>query len=126
MEIETKTATGKVLNWLVAKCVGVTSFDKWHAAYLWPNGEDKYPSIIFEPTSNWEQGGPIVEKMMRERGLLIEALDAHYAKTLPAFKATFDGGETVYRADTWLTAGLLAFVASVKGEHVEVPDELLL
>lgn len=134
MQIETKTVSGTTLDWLVAVCVYADS--ETHTPVL-VNGKvviriedyDNNPmgEFDFNPTEDWSTGGPIVEQMIRENHFHIEAVEVQYAASLPAFKASFqsNGWTTVWRGQTWLKAGLLAYVARIFGDNVEVPAELL-
>ena len=124
MKIKTSELSGAVLDWAVAKCEG-REIESIHPGYhinvwridpLTGEAEFVYP---YKPSTNWEQGGPIIE---RERIATLcpssgEFWDARDAKrfTLPAI---------YYRGPTPLIAAMRCFVASKLGDEIEIPDEL--
>lgn len=112
MKIKTTELTGPALDWAVAKC----EYDELAAARIqWPQYTKHFPLV--SPSTDWSQGGPIIER---------ERLGVGY---------TTEGGATwlAARTDdpfyisgpTPLVAAMRCFVASQLGDEVEVPDELL-
>jgi hypothetical protein len=114
MGIKTSELTGTALDWAVAKCEAV----KLHPMpqngvmeihFSQPNGGNS-----FSPSTDWAQGGPIIE------GYGIElALIANHWKAAIAFS-----GKEVQRGPTPLIAAMRCYVASKLGDEVEVPKEL--
>jgi len=117
MKIETSELEGAALNWTVAKCEGLLAFGyENHRGLLLATlstGESEH----FNPTIDWAQGGPIIE---RER-ITLDAVDC---------------GETWIAQDFWkeepealgptpLIAAMRCYVAFKLGNEVDVPDELL-
>jgi len=100
--------TGSALNWAVAKCEG-------YRLDLVPEGE-------YKPSTDWAQGGPIIE---RER-MDIECWDFH---SMP-WKASMwwddesSSGDIEMYGLTPLIAAMRCYVASKMGDEVEVPEEI--
>jgi len=111
--MKTSELTGAALDWAVAKCENLTNWDDDRLCFInVPHGED------FEPSTNWAQGGPVIE---RER-LLIQpeigkegAGNAWYCVAITPHDAY---GETP------LVAAMRCFVASQLGDEVDIPEEL--
>ena len=106
--MKTSELSGPALDWAVAKCEGLTYWDDDRLCFAnEPHGED------FKPSTDWAQGGPIIE---REK-----------------IELTHDGFEwwariwadEDYEGPTPLIAAMRCYVASQLGDEVEVPDELL-
>jgi hypothetical protein len=113
--MKTSELTGAALDWAVAKCEVVAV--RWSAAHeqLLVDG---YPYRVWQPHTNWLQGGPIIER---------EGIGLH-----------FDDDDNdpwaarPYLGDTWnlmlgptpLIAAMRCYVASKLGEEVEIPEEL--
>lgn len=100
--MKTSKLTGAALDWAVAKAEG-----KDHVVRA-PN---KY---VYEPSTNWAQGGPIIE---RER---IEVRPYDGKKWIATDNLT---NHTI--GPTPLIAAMRCFVASRLGEEVDVTSELL-
>lgn len=89
--------------------------------------EDAYPNCTvdhveyicrFEPSTNWSQGGPIIEK----NALAVTA----GGKRPIAWQAWIPNGHGHRQpGPTPLIAAMRCYVASKLGEEVEVPDELI-
>ena len=102
MKIKTAELTGAALDWVVAKLEGDMVPDGGVMIQTWPFY-----------SSDWEQGGPIIE---RER---IEL------KPTYAGWAAFLGNKTFANGPTSLIAAMRCYVASKLGDEVEIPEELL-
>lgn len=133
MKIKVSEASGRVLDWLVAKCEGATdlSFDTVSTYWTKLNGKDRAlgangwsDAQRFAPSSEWLYGGPIIERNkinlqfcrdLRDRnGLYIHAeMDTHSHH-----------GYWLGSHDKPLIAAMRCYVVSKLGEEVEVPDEL--
>jgi hypothetical protein len=103
MKIKTNELTGAALDWAVAKCEGGV-------------GENQLLGAWYAPSTNWSQGGPIIER----EGMTI-ALDAF------GWEARHYDGETepwTMTGDTPLIAAMRCYVASKLGDEVEIPEEL--
>jgi hypothetical protein len=111
MKIKISNATNRQLDWLVAKCEGVSITFGVHG----PSGQWEMYS------TNWAQGGPIIER---------ESIELRYHAVVVAGIWYRDGigiDECTHKAidPTPLIAAMRCLVLSKLGEEVEVPDGLL-
>ena len=128
--VQVKDAEGLVLDWMVAKCKGtpaVRMFENSKGFRVYENESMKMQGINFAPSTNWSQGGPIID---REIGNLWKhnKLDPNEPDvwTAAAYRKAPDGTLLYYEdGPTPLIAAMRCYVSSVLGEEVEVPDELL-
>ena len=101
MKIKTSKLTGAALDWAVAKCEG-------YRLDLVPEGE-------YTPSTDWAQGGPIID---RER-ISVASIDPHWQASMPS---------TIYQGEqdgpTPLIAAMRCYVASKLGDEVKIPEEL--
>jgi hypothetical protein len=104
MKIKTNELTGAALDWAVAKCEGY-----W--LDLVPEGE-------YTPSTNWAQGGPIIE---REK---IDVIADPNGKDVWMGRLYLNWVKYEAFATTPLIAAMRCYVASKLGDEVEVPDEL--
>ena len=120
--MKTLELTGAALDWLVAKCEGlkVSKLGPGNKHGVWlVEGDSWYEKRSpYHPSTDWAQGGPIVE---RERICL---------------RDTGDDGDCMWEADdrrdsfgkytgpTPLMAAMRYYVASNLGDEVDVPGEL--
>lgn len=121
-EMKTSELTGAALDWAVAKCEGLLAFGHKRISedcvIKLSTGEFE----TFTPSTNWAQGGPIIER---------EKIDVTFV----------DNGEIVWGAAsrtelphrprhiftqglTPLIAAMRCYVASKLGDEVEIPEEL--
>ena len=112
--MKTNELTGAALDWAVAKCEGEVL------------GEDLFglrPIIAapaftqqFKPSTDWSQGGPIIER---------EKIRLNYGVGEEGFycEAYITAG-TCQHGPTPLTAAMRCYVASKLGDKVDVPEEL--
>ena len=110
MLIKTNELTGAALDWAVAKCEG----KNWN---LVESFLDYYDEGEMHYSTNWTQGGPIIE---REKISLFEGVNDWSAKTSidhPLWDVRWEG-------PTPLTAVMRCYVASKLGDEVEIPDSL--
>ena len=123
MKIKTNKLTGAALDWAVAKCEGGTDFWYDTIATYWIklDGKDralsKGWSQSFTPSTEWAQGGPIIE---RER---ICPCPSNTAAGSP-WSATDLTGHITQFGPTPLIAAMRCYVASKLGDEVDVPEEL--
>jgi len=110
--MKTSELIGTQLDWAVAKCEG------WSAEGLTDiaNG-NVFPEHAF--SSNWAQGGPIIERES------ISVLDANGCWA--ARYSYYDNSQVSrdYFGPTPLIAAMRCYVASKLGDEVDVPEELL-
>lgn len=114
-------AAGVQLNWMVAKAAGLEiesiqtqrSGNKYLNVYITcPLTGEKESTEVWEPTTAWSQGGPLI--LTGCIGLL------------PSGNAWFerDGGAHYSYGETHLISAMRAFVTSVLGSEVAIPKEL--
>ncbi len=100
--MKTSELTGQALDWAVAKCEGYRL--------------DLVPEGSYAPSTDWSQGGPIIE---REKITLRIWDDEDYVH------AYIDTGKEWFEGPTPLIAAMRCYVASKLGDEVEIPQELI-
>jgi hypothetical protein len=115
MKIKTSELTGVALDWAVAECAGYRL--------------DLVPEGSYTPSTNWSQGGPIIE---REKFTVMYDDDWKYDQTDPEDNGErwmADNGDSYYNPTQYgatpLIAAMRFYVASKLGDEVEIPEELL-
>ena len=114
MRLKTSTLTGPALNWAVAKCEEAN-------VYVTQNGLDWMDVdrdhngnwIKYDPSTDWSQGGPIIERENIEIG-----------RTPVEWRAQRYDFIRVAYGPTPLVAAMRCYVASELGDEVDVPDEI--
>jgi hypothetical protein len=124
MKIKTAELTGAALNWAVAMCEGwkyTTARDNT-GQYPWlvKHGKDIDPKQ-YRPSSNWMQGGPIIER--EGISVALERGEPWAAWSKAAFR---DDAEAFGYGETPLVAAMRCHVASKMGDEIEVPEEITL
>jgi len=116
--LEVVELTGAALDWAVAECEGLD----FPAA-------DAFCGI-FTPSTNWSQGGPIID---REDIAMSSKPDGLWAAYAPKGTRLVQHGGQAVEVFNWtykqqgytpLVAAMRCYVASKLGDEVEVPDEL--
>jgi hypothetical protein len=136
MKVRVSEATGPVLDWMVAKAMwGEVAIGTFGPLFR-PSAQFKAPcrygrSIRFKPSTDWSQGGPIIER----EGIAIDCVRcegevASWVAALPYVNEDDDDDDDEVRyseetGPTPLVAAMRCFVVSRLGEEVEVPEELL-
>ena len=117
MKVKTSEAKDQVLSYLVAKCEGLEVYFEDGLVCLVGQPFDTYWKY-WNPTTDWAQGGPIIER----EGINLRALSGALweAETWSA-----EGGQYLLDGSTPLIAAMRCYVASKLGDEVEVPDELV-
>lgn len=112
MKVKTSELTGAALDWAVAKCGGWIKGDITHPKFcrLW---RDQIRTPAAYPSTDWAQGGPIIEKHITK---LEDLGDSWGAEGV---------GVPEHFGPTPLIAAMRCYVASKLGDEVEVPEELL-
>ena len=107
MKIKTSELTGAALDWAVGYIMGekLRILDR---QIVWP--ED------YSPSTNWAQGGPIIER----EGINIIQSGSWFAE----MDADHSGGVIHAEGDTPLIAAMRCFVAAKWNDEVEIPEEL--
>ena len=124
MKTKTNELIGPALDWAVAKSEGerygpptfhVHQNSKGATVYL--NTGMQQSGIPYRPSTDWAQGGPIIE---REGITLRSCIDG------AAWDAELAYEETILApGPTPLIAAMRCYVASKLGDEVDIPEELL-
>ena len=110
MKIKTSELTGAALDWAVAKCEGFdpeTLNTKTGVVYSLRYG-------VYTPSTDWAQGGPIIEREKIEIFIRDEEWFAYSSRSTPED----------FHGPTPLIAAMRCYVASKLGDEVEIPEEL--
>lgn len=111
------------LNWAVAKCQGAgaalcNTHSRGEALLLSDPTTDCDVGDHYDPSTNWAQGGPIIE---REGIALHLGQDGLWWARIPPENLT---PQILTSAPTPLIAAMRCYVASKLGDEVDVPNEL--
>ena len=124
MMIKTSEATPSQINYLVAKIEGV-KFTLAQVYGLW-SVVSEYNYRLYEPATDWAQGGPIIE---REGISLTSYLDEEDPYWIGSVECRYkDFNATAYYEEygpTPLIAAMRCYVVSKLGDTVDVPEELI-
>ena len=101
MKVKTAELSGAALDYAVAQCEGLSHKLHGHVPF----------------STDWAHGGPLID---RELIALWPDMD-----TGRYFASADEGRGTDYTGDNALIAGLRCYVASKRGEEMEIPQELL-
>ena len=115
MKVKTSELIGSALDWAVAKCEGFKYELYEHNRKKWENGP--YRPQHWQPSTNWAQGGPIIER--EELILDLNGKDGWVSIQLSDEGDGFEGF-----GPTPLIAAMRCFVSSKLGEEVDIPKEL--
>jgi hypothetical protein len=108
--MKTSELTGQALDWAVARCeVG----DAAEQAGDW-----------WKPSTDWAQGGPIIEREKIGIQRCIRACEYHGWLALKDESFHDRSGPDEVWGDTPLIAAMRCYVASKLGEEVDIPKEL--
>lgn len=112
MKIKISEATPNQINHLVAVCEGIS---------LNEGNTLKNECDVYSPSTDWEQGGPIIEReqITLEPVSHDEHGDGWLATRIEGPAVCMEFGPTI------LIAAMRCFVASKLGDEVDVPNELV-
>lgn len=129
----TKDLIGAALDWAVAKCEGILDpvhgepqprvvfySDQWDRYMRLNPPPQVYYSDRYEPSTDWAQGGPIIER----EGITVSKEDGGWSAYFRDNLFNDDGSEHWQTGPTPLIVAMRCFVASKLGPVVEVPEEL--
>ena len=122
-KMKTSELTGVLLDWAVAKCEGRgIEFDDPSDPWLTRDGISDQPLHSYTPSTEWAQGGPIIERGgMSMRYSEKDARGAWYAVLGPN---RFLSPDHEGSGPTPLIAAMRCYVASKLGDEIEIPEEL--
>jgi hypothetical protein len=111
MKVKTSELQGAALDWAVAKCEGwvAGTNDDDLVSFVLESSSDE---MHFWPSTDWAQGGPIIE---REQIALYLGGDDEWMA---------DDGWKRATGPTPLVAAMRGYVAMKLGDEVEIPEEL--
>ena len=121
MKIKTSDLSDIALDWAVTKCekpeISLDHFMAMHGHYAYDSGTYLY-------STNWAQGGPIIERW--EIGIKRRApcMKGEEWEASPSITAKGAGGKFGC-GPTPLIAAMRCYVASKLGDEVEIPKKLL-
>jgi|Laugrespbdmm15sd_2_1035082.scaffolds.fasta_scaffold61191_2 hypothetical protein len=120
--MKTSELTGAALDWAVAKCMGhrvAENYGSYIRIYL-PDPKQAGYTLAFCPSTDWAQGGPIIE---REGVSTVQQGDA-----AEWVASVYDHSAEDWRLHTTgptpLIAAMRCYVASKMGDEIEIPTEL--
>ena len=118
MKIKVSEATNLTLDWLVAKASQPVYSDAALVAAV-RGGYDGIGAYHepFNPSTNWAQGGPIIER---------ERISIRQWPNVPLVHAYMPQDDAPWASDgtSPLIAAMRAYVTSKLGDEVDVPEEL--
>jgi hypothetical protein len=127
MKIKTSELTGAALDWAVAVAEGREPRSKW----LWASGcFVGAPPCPYPPSTDWSQGGPIIERELLEVTPRFHSAGYEHPKGQWYWMAFVLGPNNMdenheQHGPTPLIAAMRCYVASKLGDEVDVPEELL-
>jgi hypothetical protein len=114
MKIKTNELTDRALDWAVAKCEGPNSVAACYYVDDLPVYLDEAPIPEWKPSTDWAQGGPIIER----EGMQIQTFMDKWLASIPKPFVQQEG-------PTPLIAAMRCYVASKLGDIIDIPEELL-
>ena len=119
MKIKTQDMTPIALNWAVAKAHGENPVIENGVVYSLKTIAHREYKLVWEPSINWGQGGPVIER---------ERIEIFYIRVdndnEPEWGAGKYGTLVEQSGPTPLIAAMRCYVASKMGNEVDVPDEI--
>lgn len=128
MKVKTSELSGAPLDWAVAQITkpnrAMISGAGRSAKTIYIPKRSQY--YVYAPSSNWKQGGPIIEREQLCVGYKHQ-LDSYYVPVIDpsvlCWARTTAGGHLKY-GPTPLIAAMRCYVASKLGDEIEIPEEL--
>ncbi len=121
--IKVSEATPSQINYLVAKIEGV-KFTLAQVYGLW-SVVIEYNYRLYEPATDWSQGGPIIEEEGISLTSYLDEEDPYWIGSVECQYKNFNA--TAYYEEygpTPLIAAMRCYVTSKLGDTVDVPEEL--
>jgi hypothetical protein len=117
--MKTPELTGAQLDWAVAKCEGLSVFMIGGRVFDPMTNDDC--GTEYQPSDNWAQGGPIIE---RENVHLFQQTELESTWTASMARGNKVGWRFIQYGPTPLIAAMRCYVASKLGDEVELPKGL--
>jgi hypothetical protein len=113
--------TGVALDWAVAKCEDGVNIDASGLPWLPDESPNEQGDAVwFHPSTNWAQGGPIIER----EWLDITPWPNESDEELQWQCKQHDSIDCVAFGPTPLIAAMRCYVASKLGDTIDIPEEL--
>jgi hypothetical protein len=112
--MKTNELSGAALDWAVARCEGI-ELEHGHYNRLLVDGrmsKGQSMLVMYLPSTDWAQGGPIIEREMIE----LEWSGSEWWARMWA--------DEDFSGPTPLIAAMRCYVASKLGDEIELPEEL--
>jgi hypothetical protein len=116
--IKVSEASGAALDWMVARACGDETLNVYFTEAGHKNQCDDLDFPVFNPSTDWAQGGPIIER--EQIALLTPHADVEDWEAYTRIQIHDES-----YGPTPLIAAMRCFVSSRLGPIVEVPGELL-
>jgi hypothetical protein len=117
--MKTSELIGPALDWAVAKCEEITLAEHTDGFCSWLEYEVIGFWHVYSPSTDWAQGGPIIERenigIGREWG---DHTDRNWLASADAPDAS------LYRGPTPLIAAMRCYCCAKLGDEIEIPEEL--
>jgi len=122
--MKTSELVGTALDWAVAKTAGWVDYpsDSIEKGSLWHTNPSSTPfdrtiqKILWNPSTDWSQGGPIIEREHLSVNSCPDGIT--WFSTSPSYDRTQHGPSP-------LIAAMRCYVASKVGNTVEISEELI-
>ena len=126
MRVKISELTGAALDWLVAKCEGMVAQGVYGEPELTQDGLhlhycDVLLSHPYSPSTDWAEGGPIVQR----EGIGIRQYGDFLESRWQADKWAFKFVDPMATGTTPLIAAMRCYVSSKLGDEVDIPEEML-
>jgi len=121
MKVKVSEATGQVLNWLVMLARGGAAVTLDEDRWIVRDGIADMPLHAFTPSTDWSQGGPIIE--WEEIEWCIHNNEGGTPVVWKAWPYADIGAEGF--GPTTLIAAMRCYVTARLGDEVDVPEELI-
>ena len=126
--MKTSELTGAALDWAVSRCEGHESRCSWmlekEGYAAWQAYEMAWGNPLPNYSTNWAQGGPIIDREEISIVKVGRSIDDAMAPHPECWCAHKDGLYSRY-SETPLVSAMRCYVASKLGNAVELPAELL-
>lgn len=116
MKITTHSLVSTTLDWAVAEANKIETYFV-NGVILIHQADSDGGDITYSPSTDWAQGGPIIEREKIQLSTL--------SKDKEWRAALIYGADFIQYAETPLKAAMRCYVQSKLGDEVEIPDELL-
>lgn len=123
-KVKTSKLTGIALDWAVAKAEGMEIDGPTVITGKFYRDDEGLEWVVeWEPTNNWSQGGPIIEREQMEISFNSNSNDPFWTAYSRRPKTKNDHWP-IECGPTLLIAAMRCYVASRLGDEVDVPEEL--